>query len=113
MNNILRLTFYQSQKKKQKKINKTLATPSKPSASSSKHKASDSSSDSSASDDDDDNLIAPSPSKYVEASILMADLPPKAKEILSTISACKKLVKYIKTVSTATYEAYWFISFNK
>ncbi|CAF3426928.1 unnamed protein product [Rotaria sp. Silwood1] len=53
----------------------------------------DSSTDSSSSDDDS---TTSSPSKYAEANILLSDLPSKSKEILNTISTCKKLVRHIK-----------------
>lgn len=59
-----------------------------------------SSSDTDSSDDDDTGT--PSPSKYAEANTLLSDLPPKPKEVLATISTCKKLVRHVKVVSRVT-----------
>ncbi|CAF1396390.1 unnamed protein product [Rotaria sordida] len=92
INNILKLAFYQNQQKKAKKIKKASTTPAKKQQKKFLYVC-DSSSDSSSSDDDS---TTPSPSKYAEANTLLSDLPPKLKEILSTISTCKKLVRHIK-----------------
>ena len=47
----------------------------------------------------EDDPSTPSPLKYVEANTLLSSLPLKAKDILSTITTSKKLVKYVKLVS--------------
>jgi hypothetical protein len=98
INNILKLAFYQNQVKKAKKINKASTTPAKKPQKKTQYIC-DSSSDTSSSDDDS---TTPSPSKYAEANTLLVDLPSKPKEILNTISTCKKLVRHIKVVSTTT-----------
>ena len=59
----------------------------------------DNSSDSFSSEEDS---TTPSPSKYAEVNAPSSDLPSKSKEILNTISACKKFVRHTKIVSIMT-----------
>lgn len=95
INNVLKLAFYQTAQKKERKVLKASTTPAKRQLR--KYQmVCDSSSDSSSSEDD---TTTPSPSKYVEANTFMLDISSKAKEILTTIKTCKKLVKYVKLVS--------------
>ena len=95
LNNVLKLAFYQTPLKKEKLVSAGTTTPSKKQLK--KYQAARiSSSDESSSDDD---TATPSPSKYIEANTLLSDLPIKVKEILNTITASKKLVKYVKLVS--------------
>ena len=93
INNILKLAFYQSSQRKIVKASTT--TPIKQQLKE-VQKVCDSSSDNSSSEDD---TVTPSPSKFVEANTFLSDLSPKSKEVLSTISTSKKLVRYIKKVS--------------
>jgi hypothetical protein len=93
INNILKKSFYQQEKKKEARITLTSTTPL------SKEKKSKtiiySSSDSSSSEDE---THTPSPSKYVAANTALSELKPKAKELLDIITTCKQLVKYVKLV---------------
>ena len=51
----------------------------------------------------------PPPSKYPGANTLLSDLSPESKEILNTISTCKKIVRHTKTVSTTANTKKLFI----
>ena len=95
INNVLKLAFYQTPQKKEKQKIVASTTPTKRQSKKSKM-ARDSSSDNSSSEDDP---TTPSPSKYVEANTLLSELSSKSKEILTTITASKNLVKYVKLVS--------------
>lgn len=93
INNVLKLTFYQTAQRKQ-----NLMVSTTPSRNKSKQVdyADDTSSDDSSYEDD---ATMPSPSKYVEANTTMSNLSAKAKEVLITIATSKKLVKYAKIVN--------------
>ncbi|CAF1032271.1 unnamed protein product [Adineta steineri] len=92
IDSVLKRAFYQTAQKREKKILNASTTSAKRQLTE-YQLICDSSSDSSSSEDD---TTAPSPSKYVEAHTLLVDISLKAKEILTTITASKKLVKYVK-----------------
>ncbi|CAF3334502.1 unnamed protein product [Rotaria socialis] len=92
INNVLKLTFYQTAQNNKKRVLIASSTPAKKQPKKLSHIC-DSSSDSSSSEDD---TIAPSPSKHGEANTALSDLPPKPEEVLKTITTNKKLVKCVK-----------------
>ena len=98
VNNTLKLSFYQNEQKKTKKIKKASTTPAKTQQKKFQYIC-DSSSDSFSLDDDS---TTPSPPKYAEANTLLSDLPSKPKEILNSISTCKRFVRHIKIVIITT-----------
>jgi hypothetical protein len=108
INNVLKLAFYLTPQKKAKQILLASTTPAKK-QSKKMQIICDSSSDSSLSDDD---TATPSPSKYVEANTLLLELSSKSKEVLTTITTSKKLVKYIKLVSKTSNSTKRFISLS-
>ncbi|CAF2161723.1 unnamed protein product [Rotaria magnacalcarata] len=92
INNVLKLAFYQTAQKKEKKNLIVTTTPSKNKLKQVEY-TNDTSSDDSSSEDD---VPTSSPSKYIEANTTMSNLSTKAKEVLITIATSKKLVKYAK-----------------
>ncbi|CAF1387254.1 unnamed protein product [Rotaria magnacalcarata] len=101
INNVLKLAFYQTAQKKEKKNLIVTTTPSKNKLKQVEY-TNDTSSDDSSSEDD---VPTSSPSKYIEANTTMSNLSTKAKEVLITIAT-------IQTGSRPTLHMA-YISMNK
>lgn len=96
--NILQKAFNQTKSAKDKELETTATTRAAPNVSRKGYIQELVSSDEDDGSDDDEQYEKPSPSKQVDAATTLAELPVKPKELLSTISTSKSIVKYVKLV---------------